>query len=494
MAHRTALIEVTPGQRRIALVEGVRLYDLMVDRPGRESVTGNIYLGRVERILPSIQAAFVGIGLERSGFLGLAEARPSIHRDENRTGTEGITDYVSEGDAVLVQALNDPVSDKGAKVTTRITLPGRFLVYTPGQVGIRMSRRLAAEGKGDPIESMVSKLARDDEGFIVRSRAGNATEESLTDDIDTLRATWETITEARKTARPIACLHRDLDPVERLLRDEAGPELGRIVVDNAEILAELRAVCSRLSPGLVDRLKMHSAGTALFDAYEIESQIDDALAPIVTLPSGGSIVIEETTALTAIDVNTGGRSVSGGPERAALDANLAAIAEIARHIRLRNLGGLVVVDFVSMRRQDNRHAVIDALREAVSSDSCPVHIAGFTRFGLVEMTRERRRASLSESLLAPCPACTGAGRIKSPQTVAYDALRHIQRQASVLPATPLTVTASSCVIEVLKNLNHETLAKVEEQTGWPVDLISDDSLAADHFQVQSRGEVGETDG
>ena len=487
------MIEVTPGQRRIALIEDTRLYELVVDRPDRESVTGNIYLGRVERILPSIQAAFVDIGLERSGFLGLADARPADNREGVRSSAEGITDYVSEGDAVLVQALNDPVSDKGAKVTTRITLPGRLLVYTPGQVGIRTSRRLAAEG--GPIEAMVSKLARDDEGFIVRSAAGNATDdESLTDDIDALRAAWETITKARKTARPPACLHRDIGSVQRLLRDEIGTDLERIVVDDAQALTELRAACARLSPGLLDRLEMYSGGAALFEAFEIEGQIDEALSPIVALPSGGTIVIEETTALTAIDVNTGGRSVSGGPERAALDANLAAVAEIARHIRLRNLSGLVVVDFVSMRRRDNRHAVIDALREAVSSDRCPVHVAGFTRFGLIEMTRERRRASLSEALLVPCADCGGTGWLKSPETVAYDALRDIQRKGNALPAAPLTVTAPSPVIAALKNLTEDALAKAEERIGWAINLVSDDSLATDQFQVRTGGEVEGKDG
>ena len=486
MAADTVLIEVAPGQRRIALIEGARLCELVVDRPDRESVTGNIYLGRVERILPSIQAAFVDIGLERSGFLGLAEARLAEHRDRARSGADGITDYASEGGAVLVQAMNDPHSDKGAKLTTRITLPGRFLVYTPGQTGIRTSRRLA---EGGPIEAMVSKLARDDEGFILRSAAGHATEETLSNDIDDLRATWETIAEARRTARPSTCLHRDLDPVHRLLRDEAGPDLRRIVVDDAGTLAELRTACTRLSPGLLDRLEMHSAAAALFEAYEIEGQIDEALSPIVALPSGGSIGIEETAALTAIDVNTGGRTVTGGPEQAALDANLAAVAEIARQVRLRNLGGLMVVDFVSMRGRENRHTVIDALGAAVSSDRCPVHVGGFTRFGLVEMTRERRRASLSEALFVPCAGCAGTGRLRSPETVAYDALRHILRQASALPAAPLTLTAPRRVIAALERLGPAALEQAEKQTGRAVDLITVNSLAADHFQVRAGGEA-----
>ena len=483
MALRTVLIEVAPGQRRIALIEGRRLCELVVDRPDRESVSGNIYLGRVERILPGIQAAFVGMGLERSGFLGLADARPVDHRAWS--GTDAITDYVSEGDAVLVQALSDPLADKGAKVTRRITLPGRFLVYTPGQAGIRISRRLAAAGEGGPIEDMVGKLAREDEGFIVRSAAGNATNESLTDDINALRAVWETIIEVRRTARPPTCLHRDPDPVRRLIRDEFGFDTGRIVVDDARALADLRAACARHSPNFLDRLEVHSGGAALFEFYEIEEQIDEALSPIVALSSGGTIVIEETAALTAIDVNTGGRAVSGGPEQAALDANLAAIGEIARHIRLRNLGGLVVVDFVSMRRRENRHTVIEALREAVSSDRCPVHVAGFTQFGLVEMTRERRRASLSEALLVPCSGCAGGGRIKSPETVAYDALRYIQRTGSAPPAAPLTITAPSPIISALKNLAEDALATAEERTGWTFNLVSDDSLAADQYRVRA---------
>ena len=494
MALRTILIEVAPGQRRIAVIEGQRLCELLVDRPDRESVTGNIYLGRVERILPSIQAAFVGIGLDRSGFLGLADARPADDRDRARGGADAITDYVSEGDAVLVQALSDPLADKGAKVTTRITLPGRFVVYTPGQTGIRTSRRLAAEGEGGPIEAMVSKLARDDEGFIVRSAAGRATTESLTDDIDTLRMVWEGISVARKTARPSACLHRDLDPVHRLLRDEIGLDTGRVVVDDARTLTELRDACGRLSPGLLNRLEIHSGGAALFEYYEIEGQIDEALSPMVALPSGGSIVIEETAALTAIDVNTGGRAISGGPEQAALDANLAAIGEIALQIRLRNLGGLMVVDFVSMRRRENRHAVIDALRKAVSSDRCPVHVARFTQFGLVEMTRERRRASLSEALLIPCSACAGTGRITSPETVAYDALRHIQRKGSAPPATPLTITAPSRVLAALKNMPEDALAKTEERAGWAFNLVPDDTLAADQYHVRAGHEADEIDG
>lgn len=463
-------IDAQPGETRIALVEDGRLAEVEVTRTQAQSAAGDIYLGRVEGVRPALAAAFIDIGLERPGFLALPEARP--HGVEG--GNDGIGDYVGEGDKVLVQVQRDAFQDKGAKLTTHITLPGAVLVMAPGRPGIGVSRRIADEETRDRVRARIQDLAGD--GFIARTAAAGAGDDAIGRDLAALADTWSEIISRREAAKAPARLHRDLCPVLRRLRD--GALAHRIVIDDADALARARAYADRLRPDLADRLHPHPGRAPLFEAEGIEEQIDAALDPKVNLPGGGAIIIEETRALTAIDVDTGGGS-RGGRDDAILATNIEAAGEIARQVRLRNLAGLLVVDFVSMRRRPHQGRVLDALRSALARDPCDSHVSGFTTLGLVEMTRRRRRPSLAQVL---CGRISGGPR-KSALTVAFDVLRAVGREARALPGSALCVTAAPDLIQALQGAAGDALAAAEVRLGRPLALAPDPACPREGFHV-----------
>ena len=465
------LIDAQPGETRIALVENGRLAEVEVARRQALSAVGDIYLGRVEGVLPALDAAFVDIGLGRPGFLALPEARP--HGAAG--GDDGIGDYVGEGDKVLVQVQRDPFQDKGAKLTTHITLPGAVLVMTPGRPGIGVSRRIAGEEARGRVRARIEDLAGD--GFIARTAAAEAGMEAIGRDLAALRDAWAEIVTKRASAKAPARLHGELDPVLRRLRDAGVPE--RIVIDDQGTLARVRAYAERLRPDLADRLHHHSGRAPLFEAEGIDEQIDAALDPFVALPGGGAIIIEETRALTAIDVDTGAGGSGGGREDAALRTNVEASVEIARQVRLRNLAGLLVVDFVSMRRRPHEGRVLEALRHALAPDPCSPHVIGFTRLGLVEMTRRRRRPSLARVLCGRDPGVP----LKSALTVAFDVLRAVGREARARPGAALGVTAAADVIEALEGAAGDALAAAELRLGRPLGLTPDPACPRQGFHV-----------
>ncbi|MSO54625.1 MAG: Rne/Rng family ribonuclease [Rhodospirillales bacterium] len=482
MAVDEVLIEAGPGETRIALRERSRLSEVAFVRKGAESVVGNLYLGRVERILPGIQSAFIDIGLARSGFLGLAEVRPV--GDGNDDKRKGIADYVREGETVMVQVLKDPLPDKGATLTTNITLPGRYVVLAPFQDGVRVSRRIGSEAERNRLVAAVEALAQTGEGFILRTAALGAEPSGLKRDVEWLRDQWRTIARAAAGGEPPTCLFQDLTPLQRLIRDDVGPGLKRLIVDDPALAKEAREFCARVAPELKAAIELHEGPDALFETYEVETEIDQALSQTVDLASGGRIVIDEAEALTAIDVNTVGRT-EGSPEDTALKTNLDAAAEIGRQIRLRNIAGLIVIDFVSMRQSESTAQVLEALRQAFIEDRTPAFIAGFTRLGLVEMTRERRRASLATTVFGDCPTCRGAGRIRSAATLALDALRQARREARMTPAASLQLVASPTVVEALEGPIAPALEELESRLGRTIDLVADRGFAPDRFEVRT---------
>ncbi len=465
------LIDAQPGETRIALIEGGRLAEVEVARGHALSAVGDIYLGRAEAVLPALDAAFIDIGLERPGFLALPEARP--YGEDG--GNDGIGDYVGEGDKVLVQVQRDPFQDKGAKLTTHITLPGAVLVMTPGRAGIGLSRRIAGEAARGRVRARIQELAGD--GFIARTAAAEADEDVIGRDLAALRDAWAEIDAKRSRAKAPARLHAELDPVLRWLRDTGAPE--RIVIDDQGTLARARTYTERLRPELADRLHHHSGSGPLFEAHGIEEQIDAALDPFVALPGGGAIIIEETRALTAIDVDTGAGGSRGGREGAALRTNIEATGEIARQVRLRNIAGLLVVDFVSMRRRPHGGRVLDALRQALALDPCSPQVSGFTRLGLVEMTRRRSRPSLARVLCGR----DSVAPLKSALTVAFDVLRCVGREARARPGAALGVTAAAVVIQALQGAAGDALAAAELRLGRPLGLTPDPACPREGFHV-----------
>ena len=487
------LINAGPGETRIAFLSGGRLADLDIVRPGRGTVVGDIYLGRVEKTLPGIAAAFIDIGLDRSGFLGLAEARPPEAEVDGheRRAAERITDYVSEGDFVIVQIDRPPVADKGAKLTTHVSLTGHSLVYLPGGTGLRLSRRIEDAEERARLTRLLGDVAGEEGGgFILRTAAVGASAETLAREVGELRRAWEETLHARKEARRPGLLRAAIDLVLGALRDAGGPALRRVLVDDAETLARLRAYCEAVVPSLLDRLEACREPEPIFEAFAVEEQIEAALGPRVDLPSGGNLLIRETPMLVVIDVNSAGRS-EGGPEETALCTDLEAAEEIARQLRLRELSGALVVDFIPLRRSANRARLVERLRAAVAADRVAVNVFGHTRLGLVEMTRPRLRAPLAERLAAPCPTCDGGGRMPSAYTTAMAALRAALRQGRGLRgARDGEIAAAPAVVEVLGGEAAEAVAEAESRLGRRLRLRPDPTLPPDRFAVAFDGGEG----
>jgi ribonuclease G len=443
------LINAGAGEIRIAHLCHGRLQEFRVERIiGDEDGTrhchshiGDIVLGRVQRVLAGMQAAFVDIGLERAGFLGLREARMLARAPSEETT---ISDCVREGDAVLVQIIKDPIGDKGARLSAGITLPGRLLVMTPDQEGVALSRRIEDETQRKAFFALGEQLLSDSDcdlvkgaGFIFRTAAKDACLEDLRQDAQALAGTWRGIQERRGAAKPPMTLYRDLGPIERAMRDVVRGDVGRVLIDDAAAAEAARNYCRKAMPGAEASIEL--TGRDLFDRYGLEDEIAALFEPKIDLPSGGWITIETTEALTAVDVNSGRFIQSGGLEETSLAVNLEAAAEIGRQLRLRGIGGLIVVDFIHLGQGNHAERVLDALRLSLSFDRAPVQVSPMTEFGIVAITRKRLREPLARQASLPCAACHGRGRAYSAEGRALAALRQVEREAAANPGVELVV-------------------------------------------------------
>jgi ribonuclease G len=446
------LINVGVGEIRIAHLCHGRLEELSFERTiGGEdgarrchSHIGDVILGRVQRVLPGMQAAFVDIGFERAGFLGLREAK-ILARDGGEDA--GISDCVREGDALLVQVIKDPIGDKGARLSAGVTLPGRLVVMTPGQAGIAVSRRIEDETQRLALTDMGERLLGEKNaalvpgaGFIFRTAAQGASLAELAQDARTLTETWHGIEERRRTARMPSTLYRDLGPIERAMRDVVRGEVGRVLIDDALAADAARAYCRKAMPGAEERIEVAARG--LFERHGLEEEIASLSQPRVGLPCGGWITIQATEALTAVDVNSGSFVQSGGLEETSLAVNLEAAAEIGRQIRLRGIGGLIVVDFIHLREGEHVARVRAALEQSLGFDRAPAEISPMTEFGIIAITRKRLREPLAQRTSVACASCGGTGRGYAADCVAMEILRRIEREAAANPGAELIVTAA----------------------------------------------------
>lgn len=472
------LINAIPGEVRAAIVSDGRLVDIQIEREGRQSQVGNIYLGRVERVIPGMDAAFVDMGTERSGFLGLDAAAALSDNGGGR-----ISDYVHEGEAITVQIVKDAIGRKGAQLARRITLPGRYLVYAPQQSRISISRQIEDETERQRLQDLMDDIADDGEGFILRTAAVGAGADELQRDAAYLREVWQDIEDRKGGGKAPMALHADIETALRTIRDNAYDNIQRIVIDDREVAAAAERFCSRFMPDFAERVVFHEGPEALFDAYNVEDDLYDALESRVTLPSGGTLVIESTEALTAIDVNSGRNTGSSSLEETAYQTNMEAAAEAARQIRLRNIGGLIVIDFIHMDEDARWDDVTGRLGDAMAGDRTHSRLMARTEAGLIEMTRRRRRESLAQMLTERCEECEGSGRISTVDTVIYDIARALGREAQVAPPGGLMVIAADEVSAALNGNDSDIVEDAARLSGRRIEVRPDPSYGRDMFDI-----------
>jgi ribonuclease G len=421
------LINWAPQETRVAVVENGAVQELHIERALERGLVGNVYLGKVVRVLPGMQSAFIDIGLERAAFLHVADLNPGPKTDAPLVPIER---QVFEGQTLTVQVIKDAIGTKGARLSSQVSIAGRLLVFLPHDNHIGISQKIGSAELRESLRARVTALAADGGGgFILRTNAEEAGDEELADDIAYLRRTWATIRERALRQPPGTLLHQDLTLAERVLRDLANEQTAGIRIDSRMQYEALQRFGAEYTPGSVGKLELYRGERPIFDLFGIEEEIQRALARRVDLKSGGYLIIDQTEALTTIDVNTGGFVGARNFDDTIFKTNLEAAGAMARQLRLRNLGGIIIADFIDMTNEAHRQAVLAELKKQLSRDRTRTTVSGFTQLGLVEMTRKRTRESLAHMLCEPCPTCQGRGQVKTARSVCYDILREILREA-----------------------------------------------------------------
>jgi len=475
------LINATSREVRAAVLSDGVLQELRIERVSRSSLLGNIYRGRVSRVLPGMQAAFVEIGLERTAFLHASDVREPADSGQR----SDIRQLLREGDEVLVQVLKEPLGTKGARLTTFLAIPSRHLVLLPRRPGIGISARVDDAAERERLRSLVAETLRDkpEHGCIVRTAAEGASEEALQADAAFLTRLWERVRARYASQSGVARVHADLPLSVRALRDLVSHEVERVRVDSAECFASMREFAEEFMPELYPLIELYKGRRPIFDLYAIDDEIDKALDRKVNLKSGGYLIIEQTEAMTTIDVNTGAYVGRTNLEDTIFRTNLEAAAAIARQLRLRNLGGIIIVDFIDMQSETHQRQVLEALEQSLTRDQARNQISHVSPLGLVEMTRKRTRESLEHVLCQPCTVCNGRGHIKTPETVCYEIFREILRQHRQFSFGELVVLAHDDVVELLLDEESGSLAELEELTGRPLRLQAQNMQSHDAFEV-----------
>jgi ribonuclease G len=473
------LINVTPQETRVAVVGAGAVQELLVERAASRGQVGNLVLGRVARVLPGLQSAFVEVGLERAAFLHVADIW------EAREAPRPIEKLLTEGQALMVQVVKDPIGTKGARLSTQLSLAGRLLVYLPNDAHIGISQKIEGDDGRAQLRERIKELVPADEkgGFIARTLAESATEEELRADLDYLRSLWRAIRSRAQGAQPPQLLHQDLSLAQRVLRDMVGAGTARVLVDSRENHQKLKSFAAQYMPRLAGKIEHYAGERPLFDLYDVEDEIEKALARRVELKSGGTLVIDQTEALTTIDVNTGAFVGSRSFDDTVFKTNLEAAQAIARQLRLRNLGGIIVIDFIDMGSAEHRNAVLEEFRRALAGDRTRITLNGFTSLGLVEMTRKRTRESLAHVLCEPCPTCQGRGAVKTAVTVCHQILREILREARAYPAKEFRVLAAQSVIDRFSEEESAAVAMLSDFIRRPISLQVESGYTQEQYDV-----------
>ncbi len=460
------LISVTPRETRVALMEGGVLQEIYVERTRRRGLVGNIYKGKVSRVLPGMQAAFVDIGLERTAFLHAADIVHTAHATPEAP-TPDIRELLHEGQETLVQVLKDPMGTKGARLSTRVSIPSRYLVYMPGGSGVGLSTRIEDEAERErlkqALESFMPELAPG--GYIVRTAGEGAAPEALRADMLFLNKLWDSIRAQAGQTKPGEQVHEDLPLAVRILRDLSGDAAQPVKVDSAETWTRMDAFTRMFIPAMTGRIEHYDDARPIFEQHGIEEEIQRALERKVPLKSGGYLIIDQTEAMTTIDINTGGYVGHRNLEDTILKTNLEAATVIARQLRLRNLGGIIIIDFIDMTEESHKQSVLEILQQALVGDHAKTQVTAVSALGLVEMTRKRTRESLEHVLCEPCPTCQGRGSLKTPETVTYELFREIQRLSRQSAAGELRVLAAQDVVDLFLDEESRDLTELQDAGG-----------------------------
>ncbi|MEX1993841.1 MAG: ribonuclease G [Steroidobacteraceae bacterium] len=479
------LVNVTPRESRAAVVEQGIVQELYLERANRRGLAGNIYQGRATRVLPGMQAAFVDIGLERAAFLHVSDIvpPPGLEGEIEAAAPEDVRALVNEGDPILVQVLKDPIGSKGARLTTYVTLPSRFLVYMPQGRGVGVSSRIADQAERARLREAVQEWSAGKGGWIVRTATEGVGLEALRADLMFLQRLWDVIRERGANSAAGELVHEDLALPMRVLRDLLGENVEHVRVDAPAAHAAMIAFTRTFMPALAGRIELFEGQRPIFDLYGVEDEIERALLRKVPLKSGGYLMFDQTEALTTIDVNTGAFVGHRNLEDTSYRTNLEAAVAAARQLRLRNLGGIIIVDFIDMEDPEHRRAVLQVLEQALASDRTRTHLSAVSALGLVEMTRKRTRESLEHQLCRPCPNCDSRGFVKTAETVAYQIFREVQRQARQFDFQELVVLAHQDVIGLMLDEESAALADLEQATGKPIRLQAEALYAEEQFDV-----------
>ena len=493
------VISTTSHETRVALLEGGHIAELYIERERERGLVGNIYKGKVIRVLPGMQAAFVDIGLEKAAFLYVADVLDEMEQVERHIEGDAqpreqgeepempplppIEDLLDEGQEILVQISKEPIGTKGARITSHISLPGRHLVYMPTVDHVGISRRIESEEERERLRKVVESMRAPGTGFIVRTVSEGKSEGDLRHDMEFLVGLWSNLSRGLDEVRAPSLIHSDLDVTSKVLRDILTEDVKRIVVDSLEEYNKIVRFLRTFMPRLNYCIELYEGDKPIFEAYGLEVEISRALGRKVWLKSGGSIIIEQTEALTAIDVNTGRYVGKHNLEDTILKTNLEAVREIAFQLRLRNIGGLIIIDFIDMEKEAHREKVHAAFEEALKGDKNKTNILKISELGLVEMTRKRVRESIGRTLCEPCPYCEGKGYVKGKLTVIYEILRELHREMADLPAGHITLLAHPEIAGLLIDEERCGLDELEQRYGRPVSINPRPGFHIEQFEI-----------
>lgn len=480
------LINVTPQETRVAYIENGVLQEVHIERARKRGLVGNIYKGKVCRVLPGMQAAFVEVGLDRTAFLHVSDiAQPNGKNGNGGEPSDIIMELLREGQEILVQVVKDPMGSKGARLTTQISIPSRYLVYMPGISHIGISQRIEDESERQRLKNCISEFIGNfaPGGYIARTVAEGVSKEAIEKDMQFLHKMWTNILEGNRTGATGTLIHEDMPLVMRTMRDLSGIEIEKVRIDSRSTFEKVKKFAGKFIPELEDRVDHYPGERPIFDLYGVEDEIHKALERKVQLKSGGYLIIDQTESMTTIDVNTGAFVGHRNLEETIFKTNLEAAQAIVRQLRLRNLGGIIIIDFIDMSDAEHKRQVMRALEKCLDKDHAKTNICEVSALGLVEMTRKRTRESLEHILCEPCHYCKGRASLMTPETVCYEIFREIIREARQFDAQEFLILAAQPVVDLLLDEESTSIAELEEFIGKPIRFQVEGEYIQEHFDV-----------